>query len=77
MDIDDFVEAFADQFEAANPNEFTKETNFKDLSEWSSLTVLSIISMIKLKYGVSVSGLDVNRCTTVADVFALVEQAHG
>lgn len=77
MDMKEFVEAFAGEFEETDPAEITQETKFKDLGEWSSLTALSVISMVKLNYGVTVSGLDVNRCTTVADVFALVEKANG
>lgn len=77
MDVNEFVAKFAAEFEETDPAEITAETPFKDLGEWSSLTALSIISMIKLKYGVSVSGLDVNKCTTVEDVCALVEKANG
>ena len=77
MEINEFVEAFAGEFEETDPAEITAETPFKELGEWSSLTALSVISMIKLKYGVTVSGLDVNKCTTVADVCALVEKSNG
>lgn len=77
MDMNEFVKAFAAEFEETDPAEITAETSFKDLGEWSSLTALSVISLIKLKYGVTVSGLDVNKCTTVSDVFALVEKANG
>ncbi len=77
MDVNEFVNAFAAEFEETDPSEFTAGTSFKDLGEWSSLTSLSVISMIKLKYGVIVSGLDVNKCTTVADVFALVKKSNG
>lgn len=77
MNIEEFVKAFAAEFEETDPAEITAETSFKDMGEWSSLTAMSLIAMIKMKYNVSVSGLDVNKCTTVADVFALVEKANG
>ena len=77
MNIDEFVEKFAEQMEDTDSSEITAETKFKDLPDWDSLTVLSVISMIKLDCGVSVSGLDVNKATTVTDIYELMEKANG
>ncbi len=77
MEIKEFVVKFADQFDDEEPSEFSETTEFKNLGEWSSLTVMSIIAMVKMDYGVSVSGVAVNDCNTVADVFSLVEDADG
>lgn len=77
MKLNEFVAKFADELEDMDPAEVTAETEFKTLGAWDSLTVLSIISMIKLDYDVSISGLDVNNCDTIADVYALIEKANG
>lgn len=77
MEIKEFVAKFADQFDDVEPSEFSENTDFKNLGEWTSLTVLSIIAMIKVEYGATVSGLDINNCGTVADVYSLVEKANG
>ncbi len=80
MDINEFVIAFAEQFEDVDTSEFTAETKFQELQEspvWDSLTVLTVLAMIKTNYGVTLSALDINNCRTIADVYALVEKAHG
>ena len=45
MTIQDFVAAFAAQFDETDPSEFTPQTEFRNLEEWTSLTALSIIGM--------------------------------
>ena len=49
MTIDEFVKAFADEFEDTPAEEFKADTEYKTLDEWDSLAVLSIISMIEKK----------------------------
>ena len=45
MELNDFINNFADQFEDTDPAEITAETNFQELDEWDSLAVLSIIAL--------------------------------
>ena len=40
MNIQDFIENFADQFEDTDPSEITATTNYRELEEWSSLIAL-------------------------------------
>lgn len=77
MKIEEFVSAFAEQLEDVDVSEVTAETCFKDLDCWDSLTAITVLSMIKLNYGVDVSGVDVNNCNTIADVYSLVAKARG
>ena len=46
MNLEDFIENFAAQFDETEPELFTAETQFKQLDEWSSLAALSIIAMV-------------------------------
>ena len=46
MEIKEFIQNFADQFDDTDASVFTSETKFKELEEWSSLTALSVIAMI-------------------------------
>lgn len=73
MEINEFVEKFAEQFDDTDPSEITVNTEFKTLDEWSSLTALSIISMVDEEYDVTLKGADVNGATTVADLFEIVK----
>jgi len=73
MDIHEFIDKFAAQFDDTERCEFTPETAFrKDLKEWSSITALSVIAMIDIEYSVKVSGDDLARCITVKDVYDIV-----
>ena len=52
MELKEFIENFAAQFEETESNEITAITIFKDLDEWSSLTALSVIAMADEEYEV-------------------------
>lgn len=73
MDIKNFVENFAAQFDETDPSEITAATCFHDLEEWSSLTALSVIAMVDEEYDVTLKGNDINEATTVEDLFNTVK----
>lgn len=73
MEIKEFVESFANQFDDTDPAEITAATAFHDLDEWSSLTALSIIAMVDEEYDVALKGNDINDATTVEDLFNIVK----
>lgn len=73
MEIKEFIEKFADQFDDTDPAEITAETLFHDLDEWSSLTALSIIAMADEEYDVTLKGNDINEAKTVEDLYNIVK----
>lgn len=73
MEIKEFIQNFADQFDETDASVFTTETVFHDLDEWSSLIGLSIIAMIDDEYDVTIKGDELRAAKTVADVFELVK----
>lgn len=73
MEIKEFIQNFAEQFEDTDASVFTPETVFHDLDEWSSLIGLSIIAMIDDEYEVTIKGDELRAAKTVADVFELVK----
>jgi acyl carrier protein len=73
MDLKKFIENFAEQFEEVEAAEFNAETNFRDFSEWSSLTALSIIAMVDEEYEVELKGDDIRTSNTVEDIFNIVK----
>lgn len=72
MDINDFILKFSQQFEKTDIDEFTPDTIFWNLSEWSSLTALSVIAMIDEEYGVTLRSSDLKHIETIADLFNFV-----
>lgn len=73
MEIKDFIENFANQFDDTDASEIKAETNFRDLDEWSSLIALSVIAMVDEEYDVTLKGDDIKSATTVEDLFNTVK----
>ena len=73
MEIKEFVENFAAQFDETDASVFTAETRFRDLEEWSSLIGLSIIAMVDEEYGVTLKGDDIKTSNTIQDIFEKVQ----
>lgn len=72
MEIKEFIQLFAEQFEDSDASIFTPDTVFHDLDEWSSLVGLSIIAMVDDEYGVTIKGDELRAAKTLEDVFNLV-----
>lgn len=73
MEINEFIEKFAEQFDDTDASAITASTAFKDLDEWSSLIALSIIAMADEEYDVTLKGDDIRNATTVEDLFNTVK----
>ena len=69
MELEKFIIDFADQFEDTDPSEITPSTVYKDLDEWSSILAFSVIAMVKVNYGKTVTGAEIRHCNTVEDLF--------
>lgn len=73
MEIKEFIRNFADQFDETDASEFTPETVFHELEEYSSLIALSIIAMINEEYDVTLKGEDMSAAVTIEDLFNIVK----
>ena len=69
MELQEFIEKFAEQFDDTDVSELNPETEFKELDEWSSLTSMSIIAMVKTQYGKTLTGKEIRSCVTIQDLF--------
>ena len=69
MEIKDFIQHFAEQFDDTDVSMFSPETRFKELDDWNSLTALSIIAMVDEEYGVSINSDNIRSAQTVGDLF--------
>lgn len=72
MELKEFVESFADQFDDTDSSEIQAGTKFHDLEEWSSLVAMGVIALAKTQYGKTITGKEVRECVTVEDVFNLI-----
>lgn len=73
MTLDEFVKAFAAEFDDTPEELFTPATNYKELDEWGSLVALSIISMVDDEMDKRLTGADLRSCSSIEELFNLVE----
>lgn len=73
MEIKEFIENFAEQFDDTEQSEFKPETVFHELDEYSSLIALSIIAMVDEEYGVTLNANDMSSAVTIEDLFNTVK----
>ena len=77
MELKDFIENFAAQFDDTEESVFTAETKFRELDEWSSLLALSIIAMVDEEYDVQLKGEEMRATKTIQELFDLVASKVG
>lgn len=77
MNLEEFIENFAAQFDDTEADQFTADTKFKLLDEWSSLAALSIIAMVDDEYDVIIKGNDIISSDTIKDLFDVVVNLRG
>lgn len=76
MEIKDFIQNFADQFDDTEASVLTPETNFRDLDEWSSLIALGVMAMVDEEYDVQLRADDMRKTTTIQELFDLVSSVQ-
>lgn len=69
MEIKEFIENFAEQFDDTTVDVLSVETKFRELDEWSSLIALSVIAMVDEAYGITINGEDIRNSQTIGDLF--------
>ncbi|MBQ9555324.1 MAG: acyl carrier protein [Muribaculaceae bacterium] len=74
MNIQEFIDNFAAQFDDTDAEVFNADTKFKQLDEWSSLAALSIIAMVDDEYDVIIKGNDIIESDTIQDLFERIEK---
>ena len=73
MTLDEFVKAFAAEFDETPEDQFKADTEFKTLEEWGSLTALSIMSMVDENMDKTITGADIRASKTIEDLYNLAE----
>lgn len=72
MEMNKFIENFADQFDDVDVDALTPETAFRGLDGWSSLVALMVITMIDEEYEVTITGDEMKKQNTIAELYNLV-----
>ena len=72
MEIKDFIQNFADQFDDTEASVLTPETNLRELEEWSSMIALGVMAMVDDEYDVQLKADEMRKTTTIQELFDLV-----
>ncbi len=73
MDIQEFIEHFAEQFDEIDIAVLQPETRFRELDEWSSLVALLVITMVDEEYGIVLPPEEMRKTQTIQELFDLVQ----
>ena len=73
MNIQDFIEKFAEAIEVDSVEDLKENTKFRELDEWSSLAVLSVIAMLDEEYDTQIENADFNKLQTISDIVKFIE----
>jgi len=73
MTLDEFVKAFAAEFDETPKDQFKTNTEYKSLNEWGSLTALSIIALAMEVFGKKITGANLRACNTIEDLYILIQ----
>ena len=69
MEINDFIEKFAEAIEIEDVESLEAGTAFRKLDEWSSLSVMLLIALFDEEFGKEISEKDIKACTTIQDLY--------
>lgn len=72
MNKEEFIAAFAEQFDDTDASDIKMDTKFQELEDWSSLTAMSVIAMVRTQFNKTVTTKEIRSCETVDDLFNLV-----
>ena len=74
MEINEFIEKFAEVVEVEDASALNADTKFRDLDEWSSLAGLSVITMFDEDVNVELTVADFIQAVTVGDLYNMFEK---
>ncbi len=75
MDLKEFIENFANQFDDTDVSLFKPDCRFRELEEWGSLVSMGIIAFVKTEYGKKITGQEIRSCETIEELYNMVKNA--
>lgn len=74
MEISEFISKFVEQLEIEDYNSLNAETPFRELEEWSSLSILELIVLYDEVFDKQIGDGDIAKCKTIADLYNLATE---
>ena len=73
MDKKIFIEKFIETVEIESVSNVGENTKFRELEEWNSLAVLSVIVLLDEEYGIQIENSDFKKLNTIGDIISYIE----
>ena len=70
--MENFINEFLGLLDEKPQFKVDGDTKFKEIPGWDSLVALSLIVMVSDNYGKSIDGEVVRSCTTIRDLFEII-----
>ncbi|MBO5592349.1 MAG: acyl carrier protein [Prevotella sp.] len=74
MEIKEFIEKLAEAIEIDEAEGLTAETEFRELDEWSSLSVMLLIAFYDEELDKQIGDVDIKKCVTIGDLYKLATE---
>lgn len=71
MEIKEFIEKFAEAIEVEEVENVTAETEFRQLEEWSSISVMLTVAFFDEEFEKEISESAIKGCKTIQDLYNL------
>lgn len=69
MEIKDFIEKFAEAIEVENVEVLNAETEFHELDEWSSISVMLLIAFFDEEFGKELTPVEIRGAKSIQDLY--------
>ena len=74
MEIKEFIEKLGEAIEIEEVEVLTPETEFRELDEWSSLSVMLLIAFYDEELDKQIGDVDIKKCSTIGDLYKLTTE---
>ncbi|MDF2455808.1 MAG: acyl carrier protein [Cytophagaceae bacterium] len=72
MNMEDFIEKIYSVIDEIEPGTLAPDSNYREVPHWSSMHALILIAMVKVDYGVTITGEDLMTHHTLQDIYNLI-----
>ncbi len=71
--MEEFIKNFHEILDDVEIDSIDKDTDYKSLEDWDSMTKLMLIAMVHEKYEKQISGNDINQSTTLEHLHSRIQ----
>jgi len=72
MELQEFIKKFGEAIDVANIEDLSPETDFHELEEWSSLSVMVVIAFFDEVFDKQVGDEEIRQAVTIQDLYKLI-----